>query len=67
MSLFRAALACVSLLVLSGALPSEARAADAWGCSYEKCVAYCTKVGGKTCSVYCEHRLQDKRRDKICK
>ena len=44
-----------------------ARAADAWGCNYDKCVAYCTKVSGKNCTVYCERRLQDKRRDKVCK
>jgi hypothetical protein len=66
MSLFRAALACASLLVLSAAMPSTARA-DVWGCNYDKCVAYCTKVSGKTCTVYCERRLQDKRREKICK
>lgn len=36
-------------------------------CSYDKCVAYCTRIAGKHCSTYCERRLQDKRRDKICK
>jgi len=66
MSLFRAALASGSLLVLFAAMPSEARA-DVWGCDYNKCVAACTKISGKNCTIYCERRLQDKRRDKICK
>jgi len=66
MTLFRAAFACALLLVLSTAAPSGARA-DVWGCNYEKCVAYCTKVSGKICTVYCERRLQEKRRDKVCK
>ncbi|HAO41736.1 MAG: hypothetical protein EKK35_18595 [Bradyrhizobiaceae bacterium] len=48
-------------------VPDTARAADAWGCNYDKCVAYCTKVSGKNCTIYCERRLQDKRRDKVCK
>lgn len=68
MSFFRIALACASLLVLSAAMPDTARAAtDVWGCNYDKCVAYCTKVAGKHCTTYCERRLQDKRRDKVCK
>jgi len=49
------------------AAPEPVRAADVWGCNYDKCVAYCTKVSGKTCTTFCERRLQDKRRDKICK
>lgn len=47
-------------------VPDTARA-DVWGCNYDKCVAYCTKVSGKNCTIYCERRLQDKRRDKVCK
>ncbi len=46
--------------------PDTARA-DAWGCNYDKCVAYCTKVSGKTCTTYCDRRLQEKRRGGICK
>ena len=66
MSLIRVAVACASLLFLSVAAPSAARA-DAWGCSYEKCVAYCTKVGGKQCTVYCGRRMKEKQDQKICK
>lgn len=42
-------------------------ATDVWGCNYDKSVVYCTKVGGKHCTTHCERRLQDKRRDKVCK
>lgn len=66
MPFIRLAAVCASLLMLSVAAPSTARA-DAWGCNYDKCVAYCTKVAGKTCTTYCERRLQEKRRDKVCK
>lgn len=61
--------ACVALpLAAVAILPSwQADAADAWGCDYDKCVAYCTKVSGKTCSTYCQRRLQEKRAEKICK
>ena len=45
--------------------PSPARA-DAWGCSYEKCLAYCTKVGGQRCSSYCTIKLKDKQVSKVC-
>ncbi|TXJ34948.1 MAG: hypothetical protein E6Q28_00225 [Afipia sp.] len=53
-------------MMLFAAAPDTARA-DSWGCSYEKCTAACAKAGGKYCINYCERRLQDKRRDKICK
>ena len=43
-----------------------ASAADAWGCSYDKCVAYCTKVSGQRCSAYCTKKLQEKQLSKIC-
>lgn len=49
---------------LSSATP--ARAADAWGCSYDKCVAYCAKVGGQRCSTYCTKKLQEKQLTKVC-
>lgn len=66
MLLVRLLVACAVVMVLAAA-PAPVRAADAWGCNYDKCVAYCTKVGGKHCTTHCEKRLQDKRRDKICK
>lgn len=61
--------ACVALPFAAVAIlqSSQARAADAWGCDYDKCVAYCTKVSGKHCTTYCQRRLQEKRADKICK
>lgn len=47
--------------------PNRAAAADAWGCSYDKCIAYCTKVsGGGQCSFYCTRRLKEKRLSKVC-
>jgi hypothetical protein len=55
------------VMMIFAAVPDTARAADVWGCNYDKCVAYCTKVSGKACASYCERRLQDKRRDKVCK
>jgi hypothetical protein len=61
----RLLVACAVVMTFAAA-PDAARA-DAWGCSYDKCVAYCTKVAGKHCSNYCDRRLQDKRRDKVCK
>jgi hypothetical protein len=67
MSLNRLLTASAVVLTILAAAPTSVRAADAWGCSYEKCTAYCTKVGGKHCTSYCDRRLQDKRRDKICK
>ncbi len=66
MPLIRVAVACASLFALNALVPSAARA-DAWGCSYDKCVAYCTKVSGKFCTTYCDRRLKEKRNEKICK
>lgn len=60
-------LAASLVMMTVAAVPETARAADAWGCSYDKCVAYCTKVGGKQCTTYCDRRLQEKRRGGICK
>lgn len=60
-------LAASVVVTIFAAVPEAARAADAWGCNYDKCVAYCTKVSGKNCTVYCERRLQDKRRAGTCK
>ncbi len=60
-------LAASAVVMIFAAAPDTARAADAWGCNYDKCLAICTKLSGKNCTVYCERRLQDKRRDKVCK
>lgn len=57
------AAAAFCLLMSAG---SPVRAADAWGCSFEKCLQVCAKLAGKNCSMYCNNRLADKRRDKIC-
>ena len=66
MLLIRGLIASVVVMMFVAA-PEPVRAADVWGCNYYKCVAYCTKVSGKTRTTFCERRLQDKRRDKICK
>ena len=58
-------LAVASFIVMSFN-STGAVAADAWGCSYEKCLQVCIKAAGKNCSTYCNNRLADKRRDKIC-
>lgn len=55
------------VVMIFAAVPETARARDVWGCDYDKCIAYCTKVGGKHCTNHCARRLQDKRRDKVCK
>jgi hypothetical protein len=65
MLLIRSLVACAVVMTFAAA-PTAVRA-DSWGCSYEKCTAACAKAGGKYCITYCEKRLQDKRRDKICK
>lgn len=57
------ALAAITFIDLSSATPARA---DAWGCSYEKCLAYCTKVGGQRCSLYCTKKLQEKQASKVC-
>lgn len=61
-------LAASAVVMTFAAVPDTARAAtDVWGCNYDKCVSYCTKMAGKHCTTYCERRLQDKRCDKVCK
>jgi hypothetical protein len=47
------------------ATPSAA--ADAWGCSYEKCLTVCQKAGGQHCTAYCTKALRDKQTSKVCK
>jgi hypothetical protein len=41
--------------------------ADAWGCSYEKCLTVCAKAGGHYCSGYCDKKLKEKQLSKVCK
>lgn len=66
MLLTRLLIATAVVMTFAGAAPTPVRA-DSWGCNYDKCIAACAKAGGKYCTTYCERRLQDKRRDKICK
>jgi hypothetical protein len=62
-----ASIAMGGLLWGAGAgLSSTPAAADAWGCSYDKCVAYCTKIAGKYCTSYCTKRLKEKVLAKTC-
>ena len=42
-------------------------ATDAWGCSYDKRLVVCAKVGGKMCNSYCNKQLKDKQLAKTCK
>jgi hypothetical protein len=59
-----AVLTVVAIGDFVGAMPARA---DAWGCSYEKCLAYCTKVGGGgRCGHYCTGKLRDKQLSKVC-
>ena len=60
-----ASFALAGLLLCASASINSA-AADAWGCSYDKCVAYCTKVAGKYCTYYCTKRMKEKILAKIC-
>jgi len=53
-------LATVSFIVLSPASLSSA-SADVYGCSYEKCLAVCLKIGYKSCSLYCDSGLKKKK------
>lgn len=66
MLLVRGLIAFMAVMIFA-AVPDTARAADSWGCNYDKCLVSCAKAGGKHCTTYCERRLQDKRRDKVCK
>ena len=47
-----------------GGLPTRR---DAWGCDLDKCIAYCTKIAGKRCALYCDKRLIVKRTAGVCK
>jgi hypothetical protein len=58
--------AALALILIAGNGTSEVSAADAWGCSFDKCLQVCGKLAGKNCNKYCNDRLADKRRDKIC-
>lgn len=57
------ALAAIASVNLTSAAPARA---DTWGCSYEKCLAACAKVGGQRCSLYCTKKLQEKQASKVC-
>ena len=52
-------------LIAAFNMPTEVRA-DTWGCDYAKCLAACAKAGGKWCPQYCDGRMREKRRDKVC-
>lgn len=56
-------LAAIAFFDLYAMTPARA---DAWGCSYEKCLAACTKAGGQRCSLYCTKKLQEKQATKVC-
>ena len=58
--------AIVAVTCFIWGISSTPAAADAWGCSYDKCVAYCTKVAGKYCTSYCTKRLKEKVLAKTC-
>jgi hypothetical protein len=62
-SMTLAVLTAMAGIQLGSTTPARA---DAWGCSYEKCIAYCTKVAGKQCSSYCTKKLRDKQLAKVC-
>jgi hypothetical protein len=66
MSRILAGFAAVGLVVAASAGPSSEAAADSWGCSFDKCLQVCTKVGGKMCSNYCNQQLKDKQLAKKC-
>jgi hypothetical protein len=59
----------MTLLTLMGigAVGVSPASADTWGCSYDKCLVVCGKVGGTYCSAYCTKQLKDKQTSKICK
>jgi|BarGraIncu00222A_1022003.scaffolds.fasta_scaffold182901_1 hypothetical protein len=61
--------AAVALLTLvgTGVIGVSTASADTWGCSYDKCLQVCGKVGGHNCSFYCEKQLKDKQLSKVCK
>ena len=54
-------------LIATGAVGVAPASADTWGCSYDKCLEVCGKVGGKYCSSYCAKQLKDKQLSKVCK
>ncbi|EJN12442.1 hypothetical protein PMI42_04236 [Bradyrhizobium sp. YR681] len=65
----RRCLTCLAVLTIMAGVDLYSAAparADAWGCSYEKCLAYCAKVGGQRCSAYCTKKLQEKQASKVC-
>lgn len=68
MNIISGVAAAATIFLLSIATTSAARAADAWGCSYDKCLTVCAKAsGGQRCSAYCGKALRDKQLAKVCK
>jgi len=60
------AIAFTTFIACSAAGVSTA-SADNFGCSEEKCMANCTKAGGKFCGKYCSKAMNDKRAAGTCK
>ena len=56
-----------AILIVSSLTGISGAAADTWGCSYDKCLVVCAKVGGKMCNSYCNKQLKDKQLAKTCK
>ena len=67
-TMFRISIAFAALALLAASTVGVSPAsADTWGCSYEKCLQVCSKVGGHNCSDYCGKQLKDKQLAKTCK
>jgi hypothetical protein len=66
--MFRISKSFAALVLLAASTAGVSSAsADTWGCSYEKCLQVCGKVGGHYCSNYCTKQLKDKQLAKTCK
>jgi hypothetical protein len=59
--------AIIAFVIACSPAGSSTARADAWGCSYEKCLVVCDKAGGKYCTAYCSKALSEKQLSKICK
>jgi uncharacterized membrane protein len=67
-TMFRISIAFAALALLAASTVGVSPAsADTWGCSYEKCLQVCSKVGGHNCSDYCGKQLKEKQLAKTCK
>ena len=66
--MFRISMAVAfAAFIASSAAGISTASADSWGCSEEKCMAACTKAGGKFCGKYCSKAMNDKRMAGTCK